>query len=69
MKFLIPTMHHSKVNRRTHAHTQTQTDRPAESNMPFQLFQIKITNDYMYNVKSLDLRMFAANEKVFKLFF
>ena len=35
MKFQIPNVHHSKVNRRTHAHT----DRQAESNMPFQLFQ------------------------------
>ena len=31
MKFQIPSMHHSEVNRRT--------DRQAESNMPFQLFQ------------------------------
>ena len=35
MKFQIPNIHHSKVNRRTHVHT----DRQAESNMPFQLFQ------------------------------
>ena len=35
MKFQIPNIHHSKVNRRTHR----QTDRQAESNMPFQLFQ------------------------------
>ena len=35
MKFQIPNMHHSEVNRRTHM----QTDRQAESNMPFQLFQ------------------------------
>ena len=35
MKFQIPNIHHSIVNRRTHAHT----DRQAESNMPFQLFQ------------------------------
>ena len=39
MKFQIPNIHHSKVNRRTHAHTDRQTDRQAESNMPFQLFQ------------------------------
>ena len=39
MKFQIPSMHHSEVNRRTHRHTGTQTDRQAESNMPFQLFQ------------------------------
>ena len=35
MKFQIPSMHHSEVNRRT----DRQTDRKAESNMPFQLFQ------------------------------
>ena len=35
MKFQIPSMHHSEVNRRT----DRQTDRQAESNMPFQLFQ------------------------------
>ena len=28
MKFQIPNIHHSKVNRRTHAHTHTQTDKP-----------------------------------------
>ena len=41
MKFQIPSMHHSEVNRRTHTDTQTdrQTDRQAESNMPFQHFQ------------------------------
>ena len=39
MKFQIPSMHHSEVNRRTHRHTDRHTDRQAESNMPFQLFQ------------------------------
>ena len=43
MKFQIPNMHHSEVNRRTHphthTHTHTHTHRQAESNMPFQLFQ------------------------------
>ena len=28
MKFQIPNIHHSKVNRRTHAHTDIQTDKP-----------------------------------------
>ena len=28
MKFQIPNIHHSKVNRRTHAHTHRQTDKP-----------------------------------------
>ena len=35
MKFQIPSMHHSEVNR----NTDRQTDRQAESNIPFQLFQ------------------------------
>ena len=35
MKFQNPTIHRSKVNGRTHTHT----DRQAKSNMPFQLFQ------------------------------
>ena len=35
MKFQIPNIHHSKINRRTHAHTDRQTDRQAESNMHF----------------------------------
>ena len=39
MKFQIPNMHRSEVNGRTHTHTDRQTDRQAESNMPFQLFQ------------------------------
>ena len=39
MKFQNPSIHHSKVNRRTHPLTHTQTNRQAESNMPFQLFQ------------------------------
>ena len=41
MKFQIPSMHHSEVNRRT----DRQTDRQAESNMPFQLFQSWGHND------------------------
>ena len=39
MKFQNPSIHGSKVNRRTHTHTDRQTDRQAKSNMPFQLFQ------------------------------
>ena len=35
MKFQNPSIHHSKVN----THTDRHTDRQAESNMPFQLFQ------------------------------
>ena len=35
MKFQNPSIHHSKVNTQTDRHT----DRQAESNMPFQLFQ------------------------------
>ena len=44
MKFQIPSMHHSEVNRRT----DRQTDRQAESNMPFQLFQSWGHNDYTF---------------------
>ena len=36
-KFQSPSIHRSKVN--THTHTHRHTDRQAESNMPFQLFQ------------------------------
>ena len=52
MKFQIPNMLHSKVNRRTHTHTHTHTltDRQAKSNMPFQLFQSWGHNNSSLNV-------------------
>ena len=37
MKFQIPNIHHSKKRRYTRTHRQT--DRQAQTNMPFQLFQ------------------------------
>ena len=37
MKFQIPNIHHSKTRRYTRTHRQT--DRQAQTNMPFQLFQ------------------------------
>ena len=39
MKFQNPSMHRSKLNRRTHRQADRQTDRQAESNSPFHLFQ------------------------------
>ena len=39
IKFQNPSLHRSKVNRRTHPPTHTHTHRQAKSNMPFQLFQ------------------------------
>ena len=54
MKFQIPNMHRSEVNGRTH----TQTDRQAESNMPFQLFQ---SWGHKKHTKIIPLRMGTWN--------
>ena len=61
MKFQNRSIHGSKVNRRTHRHT----DRQAESNMPFQLFQswghkkdyLRITESQPYVPNTNDLRV------------
>ena len=52
MKFQIPTMHHSKVNRRTHAHT----DRQAES---IKTYFIKTIEDIInITIMLLDIHTF-----------
>ena len=51
MKFQIPSIHHSKVNRRTHAHTDRQTDKP-KAICPSNFFKVgdTITPRPLYNM-------------------
>ena len=54
MKFQNPSIHHSKVN--------THTDRQAESNMPFQLFQ-----SWGHNYTICYIKYFAPHKLIVKI--
>ena len=63
MKFQIPNIHHSKVNRRTHAHTDRQTDRQTDkpkaicpSNF-FKVGGIKMNNRHRQEMETGGLRI------------
>ena len=53
MKFQNPSIHHSKVN----TQTDTQTDRQAESHMPFQLFQ-------SWGHKNIQANLMAVGQRI-----